>query len=218
MERASAKVRWGLSPAGAAGLERAQAGDVEAFGIVCVELEPTLWRQAWSLCGDSAVTDDLVQEALITAWRQLDRFDRSCRFLTWVTGILLNLHRNFSRKKKPVSESQLNEAETESSDGRWPAPQSGLLAIVDPSRDPAEQTLLLERAALIRRCLQSLPKEQREVVQLRFYAGAELAEIATALGCPIGTVKSRLFHAIRKLAAMPELQDLLQENAWEESL
>ena len=51
------------------------------------------------------------------------------------------------------------------------------------------------------------PTNQRAVVQLRFFLGAELGEIARILGCPEGTVKSRLFHAIRKLAAMEDLRE-----------
>ena len=215
MQRESTEERWGLSLAGTAGLERARAGDVDAFGIVCQELEEALWRHGLMLCGDQTMTEDLVQEALITAWRRLDRFDGTCRFRTWVTGILLNLHRNLAKKKQPVLESQLQEQEANGSDLEEPDSDSPLSRVADCSQGPADEVLLLERAGLIRKCLDNLPEEQRDVVQLRFYAGAQLAEIAAVLGCPEGTVKSRLFQAIRKLTAMPEMRSVLLGNTLE---
>src|SRR5215813_1621634 len=102
---------WGLSPGSATALQRARDGDVEAFGIVCLEVENALWRQSLLLCADPAMAEDLVQEALIIAWRRLDSFDGSSRFLTWVMGILINLHRNRARKKQLVLESELKGTE-----------------------------------------------------------------------------------------------------------
>jgi RNA polymerase sigma-70 factor (ECF subfamily) len=194
---------WGLSPGGATALQQARAGDVEAFGIVCLELENALWRQSLWLCPDDATAEDLVQEALLIAWRKLDRFDGSSRFLTWVMGILFNLHRNMARKKQLVLESELK-----GSDGNAGEPPGSLmLALVDPGRGPADSLLVAERNSLLRKCLGRLSDEQRSVVQLRFFLGADLSEIAAVLGCPAGTVKSRLFHAIRKLAAMDDLRE-----------
>jgi RNA polymerase sigma-70 factor (ECF subfamily) len=180
---------------------------VEAFGIVCLELEDSLWRQGVMLCADEAAAEDLVQEALIIAWRRLERFDGSCRFLTWVTGILLNLHRNIARKNRVVLESELNDHEGNYEGSEEIILGSVISRIVDPAQGPAESLVASERASLLRRCLERLPEDQRSVVQLRFFTGADLKEIATVLGCPEGTVKSRLFHAVRKLAGMAELRD-----------
>jgi RNA polymerase sigma-70 factor (ECF subfamily) len=57
----------------------------------------------------------------------------------------------------------------------------------------------------IQRCLDRLPAKHREVIQLRFFVGDSIEGIAAALDCSVGTVKSRLFHALEKLHAMPEL-------------
>jgi RNA polymerase sigma-70 factor (ECF subfamily) len=159
------------------------------------------------LCADEAAAEDLVQEALIIAWRRLERFDGSCRFLTWVTGILLNLHRNIARKNRVVLESELNDHEGNYEGSEEIILGSVISRIVDPAQGPAESLVASERASLLRRCLERLPEDQRSVVQLRFFTGADLKEIATVLGCPEGTVKSRLFHAVRKLAGMAELRD-----------
>src|SRR5438270_415272 len=119
---------WGLSPGGATALQRARSGDVEAFGIVCLELQSVLWRQSMLLFTDQAMAEDLVQEALIIAWRRLDSFDGSSRFLTWVTGILFNLHRNMARKKQLVLESELK-----GTGGHTAEPSGSLmLNLVDP--------------------------------------------------------------------------------------
>jgi RNA polymerase sigma-70 factor (ECF subfamily) len=145
----------------------------------------------------------LVQEALIIAWRRLDSFDGSCRFLTWVTGILFNLHRNMTRKKQLVLENDLNGTAVSTAE----PPGSLISDLVDPAHGPADSLVASERNLLLRKCLGRLSDEQRRVVQLRFFLGADLGEIAAVLGCPEGTVKSRLFHAIRKLAAMEDLRE-----------
>lgn len=172
---------------------------------MCLELEHALWRQSLLLCADQALAEDLVQEALIIAWRRLDSFDGSSRILTWVTGILLNLHRNFARKKQLVLESELKGTDTHADE----PPGALMLDLVDPAHGPADSLLMSERNSLLRKCLGRLSDEQRGVVHLRFFVGADLGEIATALGCPEGTVKSRLFHAIRKLAAMEDLRETI---------
>jgi len=102
------------------------------------------------------------------------------------------------RLKQLVLESELHE--TEASTAQIPE-------LVDPAHGPVDNLLASERNLLLRRCLGRLSDDQRAVVQLRFFLGAELGEIARILGRPEGTVKSRLFHAIRKLAAMEDLRE-----------
>jgi RNA polymerase sigma-70 factor (ECF subfamily) len=65
--------------------------------------------------------------------------------------------------------------------------------------------LLREEAALVRRCIEALPPKHQQVILLRFYVDDSLDGIAAALGCSVGTVKSRLFHALDKLRAMQAL-------------
>jgi RNA polymerase sigma-70 factor (ECF subfamily) len=68
---------------------------------------------------------------------------------------------------------------------------------------------LCERRALVRRCVAALPARHQRVVYLRFYVEDSLQGIAAALGCSVGTVKSRLFHALGKLRAMKALKGQL---------
>ena len=153
---------WGLSPEGGAALRRARAGEVEAFGIVCLELENALWRQSMLLCADPGMSEDLVQEALVMAWRKLDTFDGSSRLLTWVMGILFNLHRNKARKRQLVLESELNETE---------ASTAKIRELTDPAHGPVDNLLASERNLLLRRCLGRLSDESTSRCAVAFLSG-----------------------------------------------
>jgi RNA polymerase sigma-70 factor (ECF subfamily) len=75
---------------------------------------------------------------------------------------------------------------------------------------PTEDALRREKAAQIRAAIDTLPPKHQQVVCLRFYEEASLAEIASALGLSLGTVKSRLHHALKKLRQMPSLLNLFE--------
>ena len=181
---------------------RARSGDCEAFDGLCREHGDRLLRQAVALCGDATVAEDLVQETLIEAWRALPRYHGGCLFFTWLCSILIHRHRNARRKRWPLAFSLLfsydrNEAET------------FLARLVDPGTTPETQAEKAERAAGVLRSLDRLPIRQRQVLYLRFYAEDSLEGIAVALGCSVGTVKSRLFHGLERLRQM---KILIQEN------
>jgi RNA polymerase sigma-70 factor (ECF subfamily) len=197
-------------------LQRAQTGDTEAFCELVCEHEARLFRQAILFCGDATQAEDLAQETLVIAWQRLDRFDGRCRLFTWLCGILLNLARNAARKKMPAPLSTLPRGARADAD-------ASLAALVDSARSPVEQLQAAERSLAIRHCLDRLPDIHREVIYLRFFVDDSLENIANALGCSLGTVKSRLFHALEKLSAMPELGRLAmagpaQNNSSHESL
>ena len=77
---------------------------------------------------------------------------------------------------------------------------------------PDEAMDLSEKAAVMRVCLESLPKKHRDVIFLRFYVNESLDGIATALNCSVGTVKSRLFHGLEKLRMMKALTANFREH------
>jgi len=82
-------------------LDKAQAGDAEAFCEVCRVYETRLLRQAMALCGDPALAEDLAQDTLVEAWKCLRRYNGRCQFFTWLCAILLNRYRNTARRKRP---------------------------------------------------------------------------------------------------------------------
>ena len=171
-------------------IDRAQAGDTEAFGEICLLVESRLLRQAMALCGDEQLAEELAHDTLVEAWRGLKKYNRQCQFFTWLCAILINRHRNTLRAKR---------THPEAPDGFNSSP-----AATEPS--PSETLEQCEQAAEVRKCLAALAGKHQEVIYLRFYVDQSLDGIAAALGCSVGTVKSRLFHALEKLRQMKALR------------
>ena len=167
-------------------IDRAQAGEAIAFERLAEQHAARLWRSALALGRDGHWAEDLAQETLVEAWRSLARFDGRCRFSTWLYGILR--HR-FLKGRRHQNAAGLSASDV--------LDQEQCIA-----RSPDQSAEVSEDAQRVRRAVASLPEEHRLVVELRFFAGAKLDEIAAALGCPLGTVKSRLHHALEKLRQM----------------
>jgi RNA polymerase sigma-70 factor (ECF subfamily) len=198
-----------IAPSEASGLlEQARSGDAEAFGEVCRVYETRLLRQAMALCGQAHLAEELAQDTLVEAWRCLRRYNGRCQFFTWLSAILLNRYRNAVRERRPLSFSAIREHdrnEVEDSFGRLAAPDSL----------PDEAAQRREREALVRSCIAALPAKQQQVIHLRFYVDDSLGGIAAALGCSVGTVKSRLFHALENLRSMNALSEQRRNPAGE---
>jgi RNA polymerase sigma-70 factor, ECF subfamily len=167
-------------------INRARAGEASAFQRLAQRHAAHLWRSALVLGGDGHWAEDLVQETLIEAWRCLPRFDGRCQLSTWLYGILRHRFLKGRRRARNVTAS--------APDALVRMPSAG------PMPDCAAEAS--EDALRIRHAVASLPEEHRLVVELRFFAGATLDEIAATLGCPLGTVKSRLHNSLTKLRQM----------------
>ena len=179
-------------------LDRARAGDAEAFSEVCRACETRLLRQAATLCGNATLAEDLAQETLVEAWKNLRRYNGRCQFFTWLCAILLNRYRNTVRQKRPLLFSLFGAQDQGESQDR-------LGQVADDGAWPDETAARREQAALVQRCIEALPAKHQQVIYLRFYVDDSLAGIAAALGCSVGTVKSRLFYALDKLRGMNAL-------------
>ena len=185
-------------------LAQARAGGAAAFCLLIQPLEARLLRQALGLSNDLGAAEDLVSEVRIRAWKNLSRYNETCRLSTWLYAILLHCHQEAARRarSRPISLARIPAAEAaDFHERRENDPAS------DPS--PAETALRNEAAAQLNRCVQMLPEKHREIIQLRFFEDASLPDMAAVLGCSVGTVKSRLHHALEKLRKMkmnlPEL-------------
>jgi RNA polymerase sigma-70 factor (ECF subfamily) len=167
-------------------IDCAKAGEMGAFERLATRHTVRLWRCALALGNDTHWAEDLAQETLVEAWRSLSRFDGRCRFSTWLYGILRHRYLKGRRGQNAAGLSA-----------------SDVLGQVQCATRPPDQSAeVSEDAQRVRLAVASLPEEHRLVVELRFFAGATLDEIAAALGCPLGTVKSRLHHALEKLRQM----------------
>ncbi len=178
-------------------LRCARAGDAPAFCRLTGPLQARLLRQAAALAGDLSVAEDLVSETLVEAWKSLERYDESCRFSTWLYAILLHRRQKLARRarSRPLALAWL------------PAFQRDDLAarhenLPSPEPSPSENAAQNEISAGLRQCVSRLPEKHRRVILLRFFEDASLPDMALVLGCPVGTVKSRLHHALEKLRQM----------------
>ncbi len=186
-------------------LRRASEGDAEAFCLVARAHEQRLFQQAVALCRNPATAEDLAAETLIEAWKSIARFDGSCRFSTWLYAILLHRYQKLARKlrSRPVPLSALPAAEAD-------AGEQLLARLSDAQPLPPETIAQSERAVKLDAALAGLPDKHRLVLQLRFFEEASLTEIAAALDISVGTVKSRLHHALEKLRRMASVANLFR--------
>ena len=151
------------------------------------------------LCGDPVLAEELAQDTLVEAWRCLRRYNGRCQFFTWLCAILLNRHRTTLRRKRTASLTALAEPEHDEH-------TDGLSHLASHEAAPDQAAGDRDEAALLQKCIAALPARHQQVIHLRYYVEGSLEGIAAALGCSVGTVKSRLFHALEKLRAMNALQ------------
>lgn len=132
------------------------------------------------------LVEEVLNDVMLAVWRQAGEFAGRSRPSTWIFGIAYHLSLKALRKQRrhPAAEE----------DG--PEPDD-----LETRDQPGPESLMAQRelASLLGRALATLPPEQRAVVELTFYHGFSYREIAEIANCPVGTVKSRMFHARRKL-------------------
>jgi RNA polymerase sigma-70 factor (ECF subfamily) len=178
-------------------LSQACTGNTQAFDRLTGPQQARLLRQAAALTGDLSAAEDLVSETLVEAWKCLPRYDRSCRLSTWLYAILLHRHYNALRRarSRPFPLAWLSFFDAQDCEDR----QANLPA-TEPS--PAATLAQNELNARVRQSVAHLPEKHRQVILLRFFEDASLPDMAAVLGCSVGTVKSRLHHALDKLRKM----------------
>ena len=184
-------------------LEAAKGGNLGAFGRLVEPLEERLFRQAFILCQNESVAEELAQDTLVAAWNGIQRFDGKCRIFTWLYGILFRIHKKRLRSlsRKPLlfwGLFQWNQDHPESS----PEHQA------QTELNPASQTLETEKHHELTQLIDSLPAKHQEVIRLRFFADASLEEIANTTNTSVGTVKSRLHYALEKLRQKKQRETL----------
>jgi RNA polymerase sigma-70 factor (ECF subfamily) len=162
-------------------IQQCLAGEAAAFEPLVERYHRPLFNLAVRLLGNRDEALDSTQNAFVKAFEHLDGFDQEQRFFSWIYQILRNECLNVLRSRRPSD----------------PLPDN--LASGDSPADSAERA---ERRAAVQAALMELTVEQREVVLLRHYTELSYQEIATALGIAEKTVKSRLFAARQRLAAL----------------
>lgn len=161
---------------------RAARGDAEAFRQLVEAYQTPAYRLAARMCGpDSA--EDVTQEAFLAAWRALPEFRGDCRFSTWLYRLVSNAAIDCLRREK-------KHRDTGDVDD---------LELPDGGPSPQEQAERNDTRDAVRRALDRLSPEHRQVLLLRFMQELDYGEIARALNVSEGTVKSRINRAKSKL-------------------
>ena len=171
--------RTGTAAGDLALLERAAAGDVDAFDAVLAARLNRLYRLAVAITRRESDAFDAVQEASLSAWRELPRLRDLARFDAWLTQILVNACRGLLRRRRRV-----DDREVEIGDEQM------------PSWDNVESTADTDA---VRRAFVHLDPLARSLIVLHYVEGRPLAEIGRMLGSPVGTIKWRLSNARRAL-------------------
>lgn len=180
-------------------IERTLGGDSAAFGCLVRKYQDRLHITLVHFLGGAEDAQDVCQDAFLQAYTNLRSFQQQAAFYTWLYRIARNLAVSSHRRRKLRQHLPLDS----NSDGAAHDP-------VDPHAGPESRLERTERAQQIRRCLQALSEEHREVLVLKEIEEFEYEQIAAALEIPIGTVRSRLFRARMQLKEL--LQEVVQED------
>ena len=175
----------------AAIVRKVLGGDANAFETLVLEYEKNVYNIALRMTGNSEDAADMTQEAFIKAYNSLQSFRGDSKFSVWLYRIVSNVCLDFLRSKNRRPTVSLS---VEDDDG-----EDTQLDVADESQSP---DLLLDRKLTresVRRGLDSLPPDYRQILLLREIQGLSYDEIAQALGLEVGTVKSRIFRARKRL-------------------
>lgn len=165
----------------------ARAGDRDAFARLAERWHPKFLAHAWRLTGDAELAGDVAQDAWSDIVKAITHLDDAAAFPAWAYRIVTR--RAVDSIRKAQRGRRLNDAVANEHNGR-----------VQPA-DDIEQNA---DALVVRRAMTTLPADQRAALALFYLQDLSVAEIAAALSVPVGTVKTRLMHARRKLRAALE--------------
>lgn len=166
---------------------RVQKGDRRAFDLLVIKYQHRILALVSRFIPDFAEAQDVTQEAFIKAYRALPNFRGESQFYTWMYRIAVNTAKNFlvSRNRRtPIRDIDVEDAEFFADEGNMKdiASPDSLIA-----RDQLQQVVF--------QTIENLPEELRIAITLREIDGLSYEEIAQVMGCPIGTVRSRIFRA-----------------------
>ena len=171
-------------------VERAIAGDGDAFGEVVRRWERKIYALAYGFTGSVEDARDAAQETFVAAYRNLQNFRGDAKVSSWLHRIAVNQCITRQRRARVRAETGIEEAVESAGEA--------FLSTGEQS-SPARAAETKERTEAVRRAVAALTPELREVVLLKEFEGLTFQEIADALQVPLSTVKSRLYTALRQL-------------------
>lgn len=181
-------------------LRGVSARDSRAFDTLFLRYYDRLRRFVWRFCAEESV-DEVISDTMYTVWQKSPGFRGDSKVSTWIYGIAYRIAmKNQTRKRRyeEVLTTASHSSEESSSLGTRPS---------DTGR--------FETAQWVKQALNALPRKQRDVVELTFFSDLPYQEIAEIVGCPVGTVKTRMHKARQTLR--PVLEALSNNHAEENS-
>jgi RNA polymerase sigma-70 factor (ECF subfamily) len=174
---------------------RIASGDRLAMQVLFARHHVRVYRFALRLVRDQSKAEDLISEVFLDVWRQADRFEGRSAVSTWLLAIA-RFKALSALRRRPDEELDEEAAE----------------AIEDPSDDPEEALAKKDKSAAIRKCMEGLSADHREIIDLVYYHEKSVEEVAEIVGIPENTVKTRMFYARKKLAELLKAAGI--ERGW----
>ncbi|HUP27348.1 MAG TPA: sigma-70 family RNA polymerase sigma factor [Chloroflexia bacterium] len=182
-------------------MQRVAAGDASALE----ELYDRYVRQCFGLAvrivGEAALAEEVVQEIFLKVWSKPGSYSlEKGKFVSWLLSLVhhrcIDELRRRSRTQVPLDD-----------------PEAGSVLDREPSKeaDPGDQVWVQEQQHAVREALRSIAPNQRQLIELAYFGGLSQSEIATRLGQPLGTVKTRTRQALKHLRSLLEASGLLAE-------
>jgi RNA polymerase sigma-70 factor, ECF subfamily len=162
---------------------RIAQGDRLAMQALFARHQLRVYRFVLRLVGNPTAAEDLISEVFLDVWRQADRFEGRSTVSTWLLGIA-RFKALSSMRRRPHEELDDEKAG----------------AIEDSADNPELSIQKKDKGAALRKCLQALSPEHREVIDLVYYHEKSVEEVAAIVGIPEATVKTRMFYARKKLS------------------
>jgi RNA polymerase sigma-70 factor (ECF subfamily) len=189
-------------------VERVQAGDKQAFGLLVTKYQRKLARLVSRIVRDPAEVEDIVQDSFIRAYKALPNFRNDSAFYTWLYRIGVNTAKNWlvTHGRRSQLTSTTDDEETENYD------EPELLR----NHETPERLLMTKQIGeTVNAVVETLPEDLRTALTLREIEGLSYEEIADVMDCPIGTVRSRIFRARDAIALkLRPLLDTTADKRW----
>ncbi len=187
-------------------VERTVAGDDRAFELLVMKYQRRIQRLIGRMVRDADLIEDIAQETFIRAYRALHQFRGDAQFYTWLYRIAVNSAKKalMDMKRDPT----ISEAAFRKSDDDDETSRPGNEPIADET--PESVLAAKEMAVMVNTAVDALPADLREALVLREIEGLSYEEIAIAMNCPIGTVRSRIFRAREAVSA--RIRPLLEKQ------
>lgn len=177
-------------------LGRIISGDRDAMRLLFARHKVRVFRFLRRIVDNEATAEDLLSEVFLEVWRSADRFDARSQVSTWILGIARYKALSSLRQR---SFDALDEDTYET--------------IEDSADDPESSLQKMERSVLLQGCLQQLSPAHREVLDLIYYHEQSIEDVARIIGVPPGTVKTRAFHARKRIAELMAARGVEQAYA-----